>query len=1292
MSENTKRRLAFACCAAMAFAFTACGDDGDSVGKTGDQGVKCGDKVCTETQECVDGTCKEKGAGPEDPCAKCGENQTCEDGVCKDKPEDPCAKCGADQTCEDGVCKDKPIEDPCPVCTDGKICDPSTKTCIDPPEDPCSLCTDKQECINLVCVDIDPCANKTCPDNTRCDREKDGACVDIDPCEGVTCGDAQTCIKARCIDDACIENGAERNCGDGKTCSKGECVDDGCQNKTCDEGWQCIKGLCEETACIDYFCDEGRTCKGGACVDNECLDMACDEGKVCSKGNCLFPACLDKEACPTGKACDEDGECMFIVDPAISLDEPEDKTTDESGKTNSLTLHLNNAPSAEVRVSCEVITESQNKEVDAACEEIVFNADNWQIEQTILLTGVDDYVKDGDQAYKIKVTTASEDIDFNELVAESVELTNIDTTKPGFVFSETALTTYEDQESPAATFTVTLSSIPTSDVRLTVSTSNADEGKVSPTTLTFTKDNWGEPQTVTVQGQDDNVRDGNKNYTVFFAPSESNDEDYNGFQASPIKVTNIDNDVAGLNINIPAEDFEVLEGEHRAVLVKLNTQPKNEVNIAIAVDNKEAEFSESKITLNAENWNTGKEIYLTGVADYIIDGDKPAKLTFTASSEDEDYNLNPVEFNVNVKDVDTADLVAGMGDSPIVKEGSSDFVTMSLSLSSKPKKDVTVALSVTDNTELKLNKSSLKFTPEHWDMPQDVLVNSVDDDIVDGNIKSKVVMKMTSSDANFNDKTKEIEFTTVDDDVAGFLINSNAASFPEGSSSTTSLKVSLQSQPTADVTVTVSSTDASELAVTSATTLKFTTSNWKTPQDVTVKVVDDKIADGTQTAQVRFVAASTDTNFDKIEGLSAVYTITDDDAASVALSAKDLTIVQASPSTVATVVLGIQPASNVTVTLSSDHKAVTFSPSSLTFTTSNWNVGQNVTVKADFNALATASAVANISAKASGTGYNVTSNVVKLNLVKVPEVQNFAYTGNVQTSMLPAGKYKLEVWGAQGGGSQSYPGSKGGYSVGTVTLKSATTVYVFVGGQGETNTGSDWSMAKGGWNGGGAARMYNYAGGGGGGGTDISIVNSDVTLDGTNRYVRDNNSYLGRIIVAGGGGGSNGGSSSYSTATYGGGVQGGGNITYIGGQVVQRGNNNNSTQGSPGTQNVGGNAELYPDDYSYYSSNPTTSSSAGVFGIGSSYWSTHTNNTHAGGGGGGWYGGGSNCHGSGGGGSGYVYKSDTASYCPNGCKLNSNYYLENAQTIAGGSTFPAPGGGTETGHPGNGYARITLVK
>lgn len=67
-------------------------------------------------------------------------------------------------------------------------------------------------------------------------------------------------------------------------------------------------------------------------------------------------------------------------------------------------------------------------------------------------------------------------------------------------------------------------------------------------------------------------------------------------------------------------------------------------------------------------------------------------------------------------------------------------------------------------------------------------------------------------------------------------------------------------------------------------------------------------------------------------------------------------------------------------------------------------------------------------------------------------------------------------------------------------------------------------------------------------------------------------------------------------------------------------------------------------------------------------------------------------NGGGSGGSGYVFTSSTYTQYPAGCLLNSSHFLSDAQTIAGNQTLPAPGGGTEIGHGGNGFARITMVE
>ena len=239
------------------------------------------------------------------------------------------------------------------------------------------------------------------------------------------------------------------------------------------------------------------------------------------------------------------------------------------------------------------------------------------------------------------------------------------------------------------------------------------------------------------------------------------------------------------------------------------------------------------------------------------------------------------------------------------------------------------------------------------------------------------------------------------------------------------------------------------------------------------------------------------------------------------------------------------------------------------------------------------------------------------------------------------------------GASTSYNGGKGGYSIGTLTLKIPSTVYVRVGGQGSSNnTTSSNVTVSGGFNGGGNSKSgyYNDAfttGGGGGRASDVRIDTDDL---------------YSRVIVAGGGGGAAGANDS---SKYGGGVSG----------------------GSP---------------VSGYAASATAAGTNGSFGTGGNHTANYHYKYRPRGGGGGWYGGGcatsssdSNAdttRGSNGGGSGYVYTSSTASNYPSGCKLNSTHYLTSAATYAGNTSFTSTSGSNETGHSGNGYVRITVIK
>ena len=253
-------------------------------------------------------------------------------------------------------------------------------------------------------------------------------------------------------------------------------------------------------------------------------------------------------------------------------------------------------------------------------------------------------------------------------------------------------------------------------------------------------------------------------------------------------------------------------------------------------------------------------------------------------------------------------------------------------------------------------------------------------------------------------------------------------------------------------------------------------------------------------------------------------------------------------------------------------------------------------------------------------------------------LETFSYTGAQQTFTVPSGvsTITIKVWGAQGGSggwysNQSYcsTGGKGGYATGDLSVTAGNTVYVYVGGEGESNPcdsracGSGTQGIKnGGFNGGGASQAS--CGGSGGGGA------SDVRYGGT--------SISNRKIVAGGGGGG--------------------------------GNPANGTQLSNGGAGGGTAGETMANSTQFYNRTPgtgATQSSGNSNGTGS-----QANQNLSGGGGGGYFGGGTGGNSTGGGGgSGYIGG------------------VTSSTTIAGNASMPDPDGGTMTGREDNGLVVIS---
>ncbi len=618
--------------------------------------------------------------------------------------------------------------------------------------------------------------------------------------------------------------------------------------------------------------------------------------------------------------------------------------TTEAGGTATFTVVLTAQPTADVTIGK---SSNDTTEGTVTAPSLVFTSGNWDTPQTVTVTGVDDFLDDGDVGYQIILAAAtSSDTNYNGLNPNDVSVTNTDNDTSGF--NPSAISGHTTEDGGTATFTVVLTAQPTADVTIGVSTGDATEGTPSPASLTFTAGNWNNAgmHTVTVTGVDDVIVDGNVTYSIVLGVATSADTNYNGLDPSDVSVINDDNDVA--NITASTISGNTTEDLGTATFtVVLASQPTADVTIGVSSgDTTEGTVAISSLTFTSGNWDTPQTVTVTGVDDAVDDGDIAYTIVLAAAvSDDTNYNgVNAADVDVTNTDNDTA----GFTVSGITGHTSETGMTQTFTivLDSQPTADVTIPVSSSDTTEGTVTFSSFTFTSSNWNSPQTEFVHGVDDVIVDGDVGYTIVLDPAiSTDPLYNNlDPDDVAVVNDDDDVAGFVISGISGNTSEDGDSA-AFTIKLKTQPTDDVVIGVSSSDTTEGTV-DTSSLTFTSVTWNDPQTVTVTGVDDFIVDGNVSYSVVLdPATSTDGNYNGLDPNNVSLFNLDNDAAHVSVSGASADTTEAGGTATFTVVLDTQPTDDVVIAVSSsDTSEGTVSTSSLTFTNADWDTPQTVTL------------------------------------------------------------------------------------------------------------------------------------------------------------------------------------------------------------------------------------------------------------------------------------------------------------------------------------------------------------
>ncbi|MBF2760742.1 MAG: hypothetical protein ISN28_10835, partial [Ectothiorhodospiraceae bacterium AqS1] len=476
-------------------------------------------------------------------------------------------------------------------------------------------------------------------------------------------------------------------------------------------------------------------------------------------------------------------------------------------------------------------------------------------------------------------------------------------------------------EGGSATFQVHLSTASATDSTVLTLAKTKAGVTVSPTTLTFSKTNYSTKQTVTVSSGDDaDHQDISDTITVSVTSG--------GFSASNVtKAVSVDDDETG-GITVPSAAIVISESRTQAtsLSVKLNSAPLPNTVAQIRITNSDtgaATVQPGQLSFRTNNWNVNNSVRIRPVND--ADGtDETVTITLTPSSG---YpGVAAVTKQVTIQD-DDGQINISSGAVEITEGGSNG--TFTVTLGAPPASSASFSVTSGDTGVATASPTTLTFntSDKPYNTAQTVTVTPVDD--ADQSDETATITVAATSGYRASNATKSISVT---DDDARLEVSSASVSFAEDSTGT--FTVALTSAPPGNVTVTVTSGDTGRATV-SPSSITFTSTDWDA-ETVTVTGVDDD--DGTDdVVTITLDAPGT------IPDATKQVSIQDDDG-QINISSAAVNVVEESTATF-TVTLGAKPKTNATFSVTSgDTGVVTVSPPTLTFSSTNYNDAQTVTL------------------------------------------------------------------------------------------------------------------------------------------------------------------------------------------------------------------------------------------------------------------------------------------------------------------------------------------------------------
>ena len=327
------------------------------------------------------------------------------------------------------------------------------------------------------------------------------------------------------------------------------------------------------------------------------------------------------------------------------------------GEFNTYDVWLNSQPTGTVTVT--VGFQGASGDVTVNPSRLTFTTSNWRIPQDVEVSAAEDVDAEQDAAVTLRHSASGGGYDnvTGGMITVTIAENSEQVRTKGVTVSPKSLTVMEG--GPSRSYTVVLTAEPNERVLITIGglvLAREQSLDVTPTTLSFTPNNWDVPRSVTVRADEDANATGHDGVMLTHTPTGGGYDGITvdpvgGITVDPVSVTIRDNDTHGITVD--PTSLEIAEGERESFTVVLDAEPENPVTVTVettAADLTLSPLVNDELTFDSGNWDQPQTVWASAAEDSADIGDD---LTIDISAT----GYEPRKVTVVIRDTDAKGVV-----------------------------------------------------------------------------------------------------------------------------------------------------------------------------------------------------------------------------------------------------------------------------------------------------------------------------------------------------------------------------------------------------------------------------------------------------------------------------------------------------------------------------------------------------------------------------------------------------------------------------------------------------------